>query len=148
MKSSSYNPFDRYSSRTKRLNYFIPNWKHGQNPDKRRKNDLFIGREDILYRLRNWILSKSKTGSFLVAGFRGMGKTSFVNKALYDITRQRRRSSKIEFCFLILHLMLLGACCYYCFWKDYNNFCYLILLILGIPILIIFLYLKKYHIQY
>lgn len=147
MSINNHNPFDRYSSRTKRLNYFIPNWKDLQDPDKKEENDLFIGREDILYRLRNWILSKSKTGSFLVAGFRGMGKTLFVNKALYDITRQRRRS-RIEFCFLILHLMLLGACCYSCFWNNYNSSCPLVLLIFAIPILAIFLYLKKYHIQY
>ena len=66
------NPFDRYSSRTRRLNYHLPFWQHGQKSHKHGMNGAFIGREDILYRLRNWILSKSQTGSFLVAGYRGM----------------------------------------------------------------------------
>lgn len=63
------NPFDRYSSRTRRLNYHLPFWQHGQKSHKHGMNGAFIGREDILYRLRNWILSKSQTGSFLVAGY-------------------------------------------------------------------------------
>lgn len=101
------NPFKRYSSRSQRLSYFLPDYKEWQDTSKHGFKDSFIGREDILYQLRNWVLSKAKTGSFLVAGYRGMGKTSFVNKALYNVTRQRRRSSWIEFLFTLLHIMLI-----------------------------------------
>ncbi len=104
MKQNYTNPFDRYSSRTKRLNYYLPFLGYGKYTKNKGDNEAFIGREDILYRLRNWITNKDKTGSFLVAGYRGMGKSSFVEKALYNITRQRRRSSRIEFYFLLLHL--------------------------------------------
>lgn len=152
------NPFDRYSSRTNRLNYYLPFWKHGQNTNKRGSNDVFIGREDILYRLRNWILSSVPTGSFLVAGYRGMGKSSFVEKALYNITRQRRRSSIVEFCFFLLHILTLGLFISFYLWGDIGSssqfdslFLIICLSIIGLILFLIFrisFYLKKYYIKY
>lgn len=149
------NPFDRYSSRTRRLNYHLPFWQHGQKSHKHGMNGAFIGREDILYRLRNWILSKSQTGSFLVAGYRGMGKTSFVEKALYNITRQRRRSSRIEFLFMLMHLLAMFVTYLLCFKSlnferiDWTTGSFIaglaLILLLSVGIL---LYIKKYHIRY
>ena len=152
------NPFDRYSSRTRRLNYHLPFWRQGQMNHKHGMNEAFIGREDILYRLRNWILGKSQTGSFLVAGYRGMGKTSFVEKALYNITRQRRRSSRIEFLFILMHLLTLSITCLACFnilnmlpQEDESVTEYIIAgLVLALLLLLIgiVLYIRKYHIRY
>lgn len=145
------NPFDRYSSRTNRLNYYLPFWKHGQNTNKRGANDVFIGREDILYRLRNWILSSVTTGSFLVAGYRGMGKSSFVEKALYNITRQRRRSSSVEFRFFLLHILTLGLIIYLFlsgFSSSSKNGCLLFIGFISYLIFRIFFYLNKYYIKY
>lgn len=154
MENSYENPFDRYSSRTKRLNFLLPFWQHSQKSHKHGMNDAFIGREDILYRLRNWILSKSQTGSFLVAGYRGMGKTSFVEKALYDITRQRRRSSRIEFLFTLMHLLTILGAGLLCFKYNYESIDSLDLanIIIGglllLCVILIVCYLKKYHIRY
>lgn len=149
MEKHYENPFDRYSSRTKRLNFLLPFWRYGQKNHKHGVNDAFIGREDILYRLRNWILSKSQTGSFLVAGYRGMGKTSFVEKALYDITRQRRRSSRVEFLFILMHLLTILATGLLCF-PQYNLTIlqYVIAGLLLLCLIFIVCYLKKYHIRY
>ena len=46
----------------------------------------FLGRRDVVDRLK-MILTKSdtKSGAYLVTGFRGMGKTSIVRKAIAEI---------------------------------------------------------------
>lgn len=84
----------------------------------------FVGRERILRLLKNWldIDNGNYTGSYLITGYRGMGKTSFVGKAIDEAMarsnagtlrggkaspRSRERESarwKIYF-----HLLLLGA---------------------------------------
>lgn len=142
------NPFDRYSSRTKRLNYYLPFLGYGKYTKDKGDNEAFIGREDILYRLRNWITNKDKTGSFLVAGYRGMGKSSFVEKALYDITRQRRRSSRIEFVFLGLHLLTLTCTLYLLLFNKFDGWWWGMIGCAWLCMLLIFLYVKKYHINY
>ena len=148
MSQDYTNLFDRYSSRTKRLNYYLPFLGFGKYTKNRGDNEAFIGREDILYRLRNWITNKDKTGSFLVAGYRGMGKSSFVEKALYSITRQRRRSSKIEFVFLLLHLLTMAfAYCRLLSEVSDTLLCWLVGCALSC-MLLIFFYVKKYHIDY
>lgn len=154
MNKNYTNPFDRYSSRTKRLNYYLPFLGYGKHIKNCGDNEAFIGREDILYRLRNWITNKDKTGSFLVAGYRGMGKSSFVEKALYNITRQRRRSSRIEFVFLLLHLLTLffSYCLLLRLPQESSHLQYILLGVAAsgmlICMLLIFFYLKKYHIRY
>lgn len=57
--------------------------------DVRQTDKRFIGREKVLERLKA-ILTKSeaKSGAYLVTGFRGMGKTSVVNKAIADLRGQ------------------------------------------------------------
>lgn len=149
MNRNYTNPFDRYSSRTKRLNYYLPFIGYGKYTKDRGDNEAFIGREDILYRLRNWITNKDKTGSFLVAGYRGMGKSSFVEKALYNITRQRRRSSKIEFVFLLLHLLTMACTCHLLLFNKKPDIWLLCLAGCALLcVLRIFFYVKKYHIEY
>lgn len=43
----------------------------------------FIGRKQQLSKFKEFLYSKTKRGVFLVTGYRGMGKTSFVNKAIW-----------------------------------------------------------------
>lgn len=47
----------------------------------------FVGRKAIIGKLKSWLSdSKSSTGAYLITGFRGMGKSSFVGKTLYELT--------------------------------------------------------------
>ena len=47
----------------------------------------FIGREEVGEKLKTILTNnETKSGTYLVTGFRGMGKTSLVNKTLADIT--------------------------------------------------------------
>lgn len=149
MSKNVKNPFDRYSSRTKRLNYYLPFLGYGKYKNKPSENEAFIGREDILYRLRNWITNKDKTGSFLVAGYRGMGKSSFVEKALYNVTGQRLGNSMVEFVFLLLHLLtiILTYCLLFpkeCVSKPLTA----IVCSMSLCMLLIFSYVKRYYIGY
>ena len=67
----------------------LPEYKffHSPNPlDHDNQDDRFIGREDLLRKLKLILThSDTKAGAYLITGFRGMGKTSVVRKAIADI---------------------------------------------------------------
>ena len=59
--------------------YHRPN--DASNPDRR-----FIGRENVIEKLKTILTnSEVKSGTYLLTGFRGMGKTSLVNKVLEEL---------------------------------------------------------------
>ena len=78
---------NNYGARIKSIYIELKNYSYYhnpsgiENPDKR-----FIGRKEMRKKLKN-LLTKSETnsGTYLVTGFRGMGKTSFVNQVLSEI---------------------------------------------------------------
>lgn len=57
-----------------------------RNGLEKNKKDYFIGREDIIARLK-FIIKNSTTnkGAYLVTGYRGMGKTSVVKRAISQV---------------------------------------------------------------
>ncbi|WP_203258655.1 ATP-binding protein [Hyunsoonleella ulvae] len=74
-----------------------------QNEDRDDINNRFLGRKAIIDRLRSFIHETNKnTGTYLVSGFRGMGKTSVVNKA---ITSLNPKSKFSRFFLLIISLL-------------------------------------------
>lgn len=88
MKHYSYS---RYSSKVKRVNIPVPSFEyvHKSWISKWLGNSspcFLIGRDHIIEKLKAW-LTKEKTdgGSYLITGYRGMGKTSFVNRVLYEL---------------------------------------------------------------
>ena len=91
MTNSAKNPirdneFFKYVSTKKYLKIFIPGFafKHDNSfSDK----DKFVGREVQLRRLYLWLTSTSKSGSYLITGYRGMGKSLLVKRVLGSITR-------------------------------------------------------------
>ena len=97
-----YSYFDRFSSKIKRINIPIPSFNEGANNDSRnfysgfnnirkyfvdamrsRPKEYLIGRDIIVERLKTWLLKDRYRGaSYLVTGYRGMGKTCFVNRVI------------------------------------------------------------------
>lgn len=75
------NPFnDQYSSLTRPIKVYLPNKKDDNSDD-------FVGRERLMERLFNWLSdSTKKSASYLVTGFRGMGKTSIVDRVTNRLT--------------------------------------------------------------
>ncbi|MCF6337910.1 MAG: ATP-binding protein [Gammaproteobacteria bacterium] len=71
----------------------LNNFKSSSGPeDVEDDNDsgLFIGRKRIINKLVMLLEgAKKKRGSFLVAGYRGAGKTSVVNRAIYEHSRPK-----------------------------------------------------------
>ena len=76
----------RFSSRVKSITLNLGNFRynHKDNPEK---EDLYIHREQLEHKLESWLLNKNKSGSYLVTGYRGMGKSSLVNHVLDRIVR-------------------------------------------------------------
>lgn len=54
-------------------------------------DEQFVGREAIISKLKAWLADKRSTnGAYLITGLRGMGKSSFVGKTLYELTKGKR----------------------------------------------------------
>ena len=90
--SNRYN--DNYSSLIRPIKIFLPPRKKNEN-GLYSKDDDFVGRDRLMERLFLWLSDKNKkTGSYLVTGFRGMGKTTLVNRTVERLTRET--DSKVE----------------------------------------------------
>lgn len=81
-------PLNEPDSRISLLNYF--------NNPKNTDEQYFIGRKKELDKLVDF-LTRNKGGSYLVSGYRGVGKTRFVNHALkqYKRTKTEREQKKV-----------------------------------------------------
>ncbi|WP_299525861.1 ATP-binding protein [Winogradskyella sp.] len=76
----------------------LPNYKffHTSIQDDNKVNGRFVGRVKIINRLLSFINeTSSNTGSYLITGFRGMGKTSVVKKALGSLNSKPKSISFI-----------------------------------------------------
>lgn len=93
-----------YSSATKSILIHLGNFKfsHKDSPED---EDVYIGRDQLESRLKSWLTSDSEFGSYLVAGYRGMGKSSLVNHTLDKIVREKNpiheRWYRISLCALL-----------------------------------------------
>lgn len=82
------NPFHIYTSKIKRINIPIPAFRYFHQASSNEEVDnRFFGRERSSVRLYSWLSDKdSRSGSYLVTGYRGMGKSSFVGRILYQLS--------------------------------------------------------------
>lgn len=90
-KGRTINPFDVYGSETKRVNIPVPSLKEEmESPlfkSTEAEHNFLIGRDRIIEKLKLWLKKNDTKGSsYLVTGYRGMGKTSFVDRVLYELT--------------------------------------------------------------
>jgi hypothetical protein len=99
---------DFLNSRNEKVFLELPDYSFchsSQTEDK--TNSIFLGRELLLSRLKNLIVSKlSKTGVYLVTGNRGVGKSSLVEKVINETSLQKNNFSNY-FNFLLLSFVLL-----------------------------------------
>lgn len=86
--------FGKYSSKVKRVNIPIPSFEYVHKslvPDRSRKTTpgLMIGRDRIIEKLKYWLNQDTlSSGSYLITGYRGMGKTCFVERVLYELVAE------------------------------------------------------------
>ncbi|MBF0540101.1 MAG: ATP-binding protein [Nitrospirae bacterium] len=84
-----------YSSKIKNIFIELHDYSFFHSPSgSTHRDDRFIGRTRIIERLRN-ILSNTniKSGSYLITGYRGMGKSSFVSEAISELKCSRNPSN-------------------------------------------------------
>ena len=132
---------DKYTSLIRTIKIFLPQLPKKENGSYDDKDEYFVGRERLIERLFLWLSDKNKkTGSYLVTGFRGMGKTTLVDRTIERLTRET--DSKIEFwaeAILIAIIISLG-----CFFvgliklNDVDNSCPHSLICIGIACVVLF----------
>ena len=88
---ANFPQFDFYS-KIKDIYIEIHNYTFYHNPDEGSvENARFIGRKKQVERLEMMLTqSESKSGAYLITGYRGMGKTSLVNQTLAHIRREQQ----------------------------------------------------------
>lgn len=83
-------------STKKYLKIFVPEFAFKHDNDFSNK-DKFVGREVQLRRLFMWLTSDSKSGSYLITGYRGMGKSLLVKRVLNSICRRNEPWPELVF---------------------------------------------------
>lgn len=81
------------SSRIGRIYIPLPKFRYFHKPSEVNEVDSrFIGRENIIKMLENWLSIKdgNDSGSYLITGYRGMGKSSFVGKVINQLIDSQR----------------------------------------------------------
>lgn len=88
-------PLSKYSAKIKDVYIELKNYKFFHSPyDESVSKHRFIGRKKVKNRI-NSILDNTdvKSGSYLITGFRGMGKTSVVRESLNEFNNKQKGSS-------------------------------------------------------
>jgi len=68
---------------------------NASHPDPETHKDLFVGREKVKERLKMLLVNtENASGAYLVAGYRGMGKTSLVERAIAESNDNIANQSK------------------------------------------------------
>ena len=107
-----YKDFDCYSSKVSRIYIPVPGFKFIHRPCK--EDDVassYIRRDKIEERLANWLRDNNgnKTGAYLITGFRGMGKTSFVGKVINELIKEQNSQIRVfKMYSIILFLYFIG----------------------------------------
>ena len=111
MKEQSHNIRDKhlykFASSKKYLKIHVPDFAF-KHDDNNVGKDKFVGRELQIRRLFTWLTSDSKSGSYLITGYRGMGKSLLVKRVVDMITRDPKAYK--EFMFQIAIALTLIAC--------------------------------------
>ena len=97
----------KFSSCAKYILLHLNNYRFSKkNPDS---DGPYIHREHLENRLESWLLNSSKSGSYLISGYRGMGKSSLVDKVLERITKEPNHSLERLWNVAIVVVFILAA---------------------------------------
>jgi hypothetical protein len=91
-ETSSGNAKQTFSSYIKDIWLEVPNYEFEHQPIVEDTNGKWVGRDEISKKLESY-LSDGDSGAYLITGYRGMGKTSFV-KRIVDRYRKLERGNK------------------------------------------------------
>lgn len=103
-------PVNRYgrdfSSQIRDIKIYLP-----VQDDKEENEDEnnFVGRERVMERLYQWLVGPGR-GSYLVTGFRGMGKSTIVRKVTDRLTKKTDSKYSAIFFFIVSFVVLLPFC--------------------------------------
>ncbi|MCX6155246.1 MAG: ATP-binding protein [Candidatus Kapabacteria bacterium] len=140
MEEKEQSTLDDFSSRIKKVYIPLYGFKFFHGPsDLSDIDDRFIGRRKIIERLKA-ILTGGATisGAYLVSGFRGMGKTSFVAKTISEISKAHvPLKFPMKFLQLVFFTVILSIISFMLF-NNYSNK----LLVIIFPIYIIRIFYK------
>lgn len=104
--TNKYN--DRYTSIIRTLKIYLP--VKTQKMDEEDDYSDYVGRKDMKECLSKW-LSEGKEGSYLITGFRGMGKTSMVKQVISELVdaepKVARKGGNFRILFSIFVLIVL-----------------------------------------
>lgn len=94
-KSCGYN---HASSKIKKIYIPLSGFRYFHKPsDVDEVDPRFVGRERILQTLKNWLRASNgnDSGSYLITGYRGMGKSSLVGKVIHDLVEEQKKEKFI-----------------------------------------------------
>lgn len=86
----------RFSSANNFIKFFVPGFAF-RHDNQFKGKDKFVGRELQLRKLFLWLTSDSLSGSYLITGYRGMGKSLLVNRVLHMICRPQKEWKELIF---------------------------------------------------
>lgn len=108
------NTYSQHSSKTRRVNIQLPNYKYFHSPSKEDHVDKrFIGRERLISKFKSILENTTtQTGAYLITGYRGMGKSSYVGKVINEFASNRPHFNMIRllYCMMVafvFYIMLL-----------------------------------------
>lgn len=93
-KTAEDHGLENFSSKIRKIYIPLPDFHFFHRPSKWDDiNPYFIGRKQIADKLKHWLSGTggNSTGAYLITGYRGMGKTSFVGKVIDEIIQEQRK---------------------------------------------------------
>lgn len=109
----------KFASAQKNIKIFVPGFafKHDNSFDGGK--DKFVGRDLLYQKLFIWLTSKSRSGSYLITGYRGMGKSLLIKRVLNAICRTGKLWNELFFyisflCLLLYCILKINVDCFCC----------------------------------
>ncbi|MBI9033929.1 MAG: ATP-binding protein [Bacteroidales bacterium] len=100
-----------FHSKVKDLYIELQDYSFYHGPSEITNGDTrFVGRKNLINRLTSILSSNtSKTGAYLITGYRGMGKSSFVSKAISKVSSMQQKPNTWHFYIILIFLSLVSS---------------------------------------